>query len=162
MKVIVNRPIEIDIKTLFVKARVRYSEDSMIQEGPDDAWGEDDANQPKMPCMGWDEAIYNGRSYGESWFWCPVIELETGKIINWKQGVRASISYKVVDEFECYITDTDDKIVTRYEGYVPSFMAITDEGYGDYVYLEIDENGMIADWSFTDRDFKEIDETEEE
>ena len=156
MKVIVNRPIEIDIKTLFVKAHVRYPEDSMIQEGPDDAWGEDDANQPKMPCMSYVDYKYEG------WYWCPVIDLATGRIKNWKQGVRASISYKVVDEFECYITDADDKIVTRYEGYVPSFMAITDEGYGDYVYLEIDENGMIADWSFTDRDFKEIDETEEE
>ena len=41
-------------------------------------------------------------------------------------------------------------------------MAITDEGYGDYVYLEIDESGMIENWSFTDSDFKEIDETEEE
>lgn len=155
MKVIVNRPVELDIKTLFVKAHVRYPEDAMIQEGPDDAWGEDDANQPKMPCMSYVDCKYEG------WYWCPVIDLATGRIINWKQGVRASISYKVVDEFECYITDTDDKIVTRYEGYVPSFMAITDEGYGDYVYLEIDENGMIADWSFTDRDFKEIDETEE-
>ena len=36
MKVIVNRPVEIDVKTLFVKAHVRYPEDSMIQEGPDD------------------------------------------------------------------------------------------------------------------------------
>ena len=156
MKVIVNRPVELDIKTLFVKAHVRYPEDAMIQEGPDDAWGEDDTDQPKMPCMSYVDCTYKG------WYWCPVIDLATGRIINWKQGVRASISYKVVDEFECYITDADDKIVTRYEGYVPSFMAITDEGYGDYVYLEIDENGMIADWSFTDRDFKEIDETEEE
>ena len=158
MKVIVNRPVEIDVKHLFVKARVRYPEDSMIQEGPYDAWGEDDTDQPKIPCMSYVEC--NKRT--SSWYWCPVIDLATGRIINWKQGVRASISYKVVDGFECYITDTDDKIVTKYEGYVPSFMAITDEGYGDYVYLEIDENGMIENWSFTDRDFKEIDETEEE
>lgn len=158
MKVIVNRPVEIDIKTLFVKAHVRYPEDAMIQEGPDDAWGEDDSHQPKMPCMAYVEC--NKRTGG--WHWCPVIDLATGRIINWKQGVRASISYKVVDEFECYITDADNAIVTKYEGYVPSFMAITDEGYGDYVYLEINENGMIADWAFTDRDFKELDETEEE
>lgn len=156
MKVIVNRPVEIDIKTLFVKAHVRYPENSMIQEGPDDVWGEDDADQPKMPCMEYIDCRYKG------WYWRPVIDLATGRIINWKQGVRASISYKVVDEFECYITDADNKIVTKYEGYVPSFMAITDEGYGDYVYLEIDENGMIEDWSFTDRDFKEIDETDED
>ena len=158
MKVIVNRPVEIDVKHLFVKARVRYPEDAMLQEGPDDAWGEDDNDQPKMPCMEYIEC--NRRT--SSWHWCPVIDLATGRITNWKQGVRASISYKVVDEFECYITDSNDKIVTKYEGYVPSFMAITDEGYGDYIYLEVDENGMIENWSFTDRDFKKIDETEEE
>jgi hypothetical protein len=156
MKVIVNRPVEIDIKTLFVKAHVRYPEDAIIQEDPDDAWGADDNYQPKMPCISYVDCEYKG------WYWCPVIDLATGRIINWKQGVRASISYKVCDEFECYITDADDKIVTRYDGYVPDFMSITDVGYGDYVYLEIDGNGMIADWSFTDRDFKEIDETEEE
>lgn len=156
MKVIVNRPVELDIKTLFVKAHVRYPEDSTLRHLPEYDWIEDDADQPKMPCMSYVDCKYEG------WYWCPAIDLATGRIINWKQGVSASISYKVVDEFECYITDTDDKIVTRYEGYVPSFMSITDEGYGDYVYLDIDENGMIADWSFTDRDFKEIDETEEE
>lgn len=158
MKVIVNRPVEIDIKTLFVKARVRYPEDSMLQEGPDDAWGEDDADQPKMPCMEYIER--NKRT--SSWHWCPIIDIATGKIENWKQGVKASISYKVVDEFSCEIKDSDNAIVASYEGYVPSFMAITDEGYGDYVYLDIDENGMIDNWSFTDSDFKEIDESDED
>lgn len=161
MKVIVNRPVEIDVKHLFVKARVRYPEDSTLRQLPEYDWIEDDATHPGMPCMGWDEAIYNGRSYGESWFWCPVIELETGKIINWRQGVCASISYKVVDEFDCYITDSDDKIVARYNGYVPSFMAIDDEGYGDYVYLTINEDGYIENWSFDEYDFKKLDEAEE-
>lgn len=156
MKVIVNRPVEIDIKTLFVKAHVRYPEDSMIQEGPDDEWAEDDADQPKMPCMEYIDCRYKG------WYWRPVIDLETGRIINWKQGVRASISYKVCDEFECEVKDSNNAIVASYNGYVLNFMAITDEGYGDYIYLDIDENGMIEDWSFTDRDFKEIDETEED
>lgn len=152
MKVIVNRPIEIDIKTLFVKAHVRYPEDAMIQEGPDDAWGEDDANQPKMPCMSYVDCTYKG------WYWCPVIDLATGRIINWKQGVRASISYKVCDEFECEVKDSDNAIVASYNGYVLDFMAITDEGYGDYIYLDIDENGMIENWSFDEYDFKKLDE----
>jgi hypothetical protein len=156
MKVIVNRPVEIDIKTLFVKARVRYPEDSMIQEGPDDAWGEDDANQPKMPCMSYIEC--NRRT--SSWHWCPIIDIATGRIINWKQGVRASISYKVCDEFECEVKDSDNAIVASYNGYVLNFMAITDEGYGDYIYLDVNEDGFIENWSFTDSDFKEIDEAE--
>lgn len=154
MKVIVNRPVEIDIKTLFIKSRVRYPEDAMLQEGPDDAWAEDDPDQPKMPCMTYIEC--NRRT--SSWHWCPIIDLATGRIINWKQGVRASISYKVCDEFYCEIKDSDNAIVATYDGYVPSFMAITDEGYGDYIYLEIDENGMIENWSFDEYDFKKLDE----
>lgn len=157
MKVIVNRPVEIDVKHLFVRARVRYPEDSTLRNLPEYDWIEDDANQPKMPCM----SYLQERSRGSSWYWCPVIELETGKIINWKQGVCASISYKVVDEFDCYITDSDDKIVARYNGYVPSFMAIDDEGYGDYVYLTINEDGYIEHWSFDEYEFKKLDEAEE-
>lgn len=156
MKVIVNRPVEIDIKTIYVNAHVRYPEDSMIREDLDDAWGEDDPDKPNMPCMEYVENRYSG------WYWKPIIDIKTGKILNWKQGVKASISYKVVDEFSCEIKDSDNAIVASYEGYVPSFMAITDEGYGDYVYLEIDENGMIDNWSFTDSDFKEIDESDED
>ena len=128
----------------------------MIQEGPDDVWGEDDANQPKMPCMSYVDCKYEG------WYWCPVIDLATGRIINWKQGVRASISYKVCDEFECEVKDSDNAIVASYNGYVLDFMAITDEGYGDYIYLDIDENGMIENWSFDEYDFKKLDEYYEE
>ena len=157
MKVIVNRPVEIDVKHLFVKARVRYPEDSTLRNLPEYDWIEDDANQPKMPCMGYIEC----NRITSSWHWCPVIELETGRIINWTQGVCASISYKVCDEFECYITDSDDQIVVKYEGYVPSFMAIDDEGYGDYVYLTINEDGYIENWSFDEYDFKKLDEAEE-
>jgi hypothetical protein len=93
-----------------------------------------------------------------SWYWCPIIDIATGKIINWKQGVRASISYKVCDEFECEVKDSDNAIVASYNGYVLNFMAITDEGYGDYIYLDIDENGMIENWSFDEYDFKKLDE----
>ena len=154
MKVIVNRPVEIDIKTIHVNARVRYPEDAMIQEGPEDAWREDDADQPKMPCM---EYIEKHR-VTSSWHWRPIIDIATGQILNWRAGVRASISYKVCDEFECEVKDSDNAIVASYNGYVLNFMAITDKGYGDYIYLEIDENGMIENWSFDEYDFKKLDE----
>ena len=40
-------------------------------------------------------------------------------------------------------------------------MAIDDEGYGDYVYLTINEDGYIEHWSFDEYDFKKLDESEE-
>ena len=91
MKVIVNRPVEIDIKSIHVNARVRYPEDAMIREDLDDAWGEDDPDNPNMPCMEYVENRYSG------WHWKPIIDIKTGKILNWREGVRASISYKVCE-----------------------------------------------------------------
>lgn len=152
MKVIVNRPGEIDIKTIYVNAHVRYPEDSMIREDLDDAWGEDDPDKPNMPCMEYVENRYSG------WYWKPIIDIKTGKILNWREGVRASISYKVCDEFECTVKDASDAIVASYNGYVLNFMAITDEGYGDYIYLDVNEEGYIENWSFDEYDFKKLDE----
>lgn len=152
MKVIVNRPVEIDIKSIHVNARVRYPEDAMIKEDLDDAWCEDDPNEPNMPCMEYVENRYSG------WYWKPIIDIKTGKILNWRQGVRALISYKVCDEFECTVKDSSDAIVASYNGYVLNFMAITDEGYGDYIYLDVNEEGYIENWSFDEYDFKKLDE----
>ena len=37
--------------------------------------------------------------------------------------------------------------------YVPSILAIDDNGYGDYVIMYIDENGFIKNWKFSMDDF---------
>ena len=64
---------------------------------------------------------------------------------------NAFIHYKVCDEFYCsFITNSGERVF-EYNGYVPNFMCIGDEGYGDYIIMEInaDEQGktIIKNWT---------------
>jgi hypothetical protein len=152
MEVYISKPVKYDIKTIVVKAVVRYPEDAnFIEEKLDDQnrpynnYISDDGENPKMPFI---EVMYDV-SGNKRFYWQPTIDLENGIIINWPKGVKAHILYKVCDEFECVIYDKNDNEVLYYEDYVPDFMAIEDEGYGDYIDMVVDENGYIKDWWVT-------------
>lgn len=104
---------------------------------------EDDAFAPTMPCV---ETIKNPWTFREELAWCPIINLNNGKIMNWKEGVKASVHYKSCDENLVAIIDVDGNVVKRYEDYVPDFLCPKEAGYGDYVIMDIDENGFIQDF----------------
>lgn len=152
MEVYISKPVKYDIKTIVVKAVVRYPEDAeFIEEKLDDQnipynnYINDDEENPKMPFV---ETEYD--NYGrKKFYWQPTIDLENGRILSWPEGVKAHVFYKVCDEFECTIYDRSGNEVLNYEGYVPDFMAIEDEGYGDYIDMIVDENGYINDWWVT-------------
>ena len=152
MEVYISKPIQYDVKTIAVKAVVRYPEDAeFIEEKLDDQnrpynnYINDDEENPKMPFV---ETEYD--KYGHKrFYWQPTIDIENGLIINWPEGVKAHVFYKVCDEFECTIYDRSGNEVLYYEGYVPDFMAIEDEGYGDYIDMVVDENGYINNWWVT-------------
>ena len=62
-----------------------------------------------------------------------------------------STHFKVCDDGLYQILDKDgdviwDSIQTCHY-YVPSFLSIEDEGYGDYLYIDIDGDGNIAHWN---------------
>ena len=68
-----------------------------------------------------------------------------------------SISAKVSDRLNLTMWGYDDKPLARHQGYVPYVDCI---GGGDYLEMEIDENGQILNW---DKDcFKKIMEAIEE
>lgn len=131
--------IEVDLKTLHVRAGVRYWEDATVN-------GQEDADGTLIPCR--DDANEN---------WLPVIELETGKIRNWKKGTIADIHYKVCDDGDYYLMseDEEDSELSK-SGYVPDCLAINDNGYGDYIIMHVDSDGLIKDWKFTKEDLKEF------
>lgn len=134
MKVKVKQVVVLDATTILVNANVRYWEDGVINGVMDD----DDC--PNMPC-----AVKGDEGY----CWMPIIDIETGQIRNWREGTTAEIHYKVCDEFECRIIDEkggERCLIKDYEGYVPDFMSPKDRGYGDYIIMDIDENGYIQDW----------------
>ena len=125
---------KVEIKTLKVKAEVRYWEDAQID-------GVSDENGTLTPCKNGDN-------------WEPIIDVDTGKILNWEQGKKASIHFKVCDCCSWELNDENGEVVASLEDdYVPSSLCPKRDGYGDYIIMEIDEEGNIKGWSFDLNDF---------
>lgn len=137
MKVTITVEKEIELKTLVVKAKVRYWEDSTIN-GADDT-----ENGDLVPCK-----------VGE--LWQPIIDIDTGIIQNWQQGTTAQIHYKVCDCCGWQLLDADGKIATQQDdGYVPNTLCPKETQEGDYIVMDIDEDGKIDKWKFDIDDFQE-------
>ena len=117
---------------------VRYWEDANVN-------GEVDTDGKLIPCR-------NGNS------WEPIILLETGRIVNWKEGVTAKIHYKVCDAGMYRLLDNANSLIVQIDGYVPSIMCPEGNGYGDYVIMNIDEKGQIANWVVELNAFEQEDE----
>jgi hypothetical protein len=127
MRITVKIEAEVDIKTLHVFAFVRYWEDAEVN-------GEADNEGDFIPCK-----------RGE--MWCPVIDLDRGKIINWEQGKSADIHYKVCDAGTYELYDEMGKLFVKRENcYVPRILCPKQNGYGDYIIMKVDENGFIANF----------------
>lgn len=126
-------------KTLIVKAHIRYWEDSKFNDEYDTEDGDN------APCKVGD-------------LWCPEINVVTGVISNWDQGKTANIHYKVSDECGYELLDCNGNIISSCEdGYVPDTLCPADNGYGDYIIMNIDENGKIEGWHFNIDDFSSED-----
>lgn len=136
MKRIIKVEKEVDLKTLHVEAGVRYWEDATVN-------GVEDTEGDLIPCR-------------EGDLWKPVIDLETGRITNWKQGVTADVHYKVCDDGSYYIKDAEGNTVLSIEDdYVPSILSPGGNSYGDYIIMHIDETGLIQNWKVDLSDFED-------
>ena len=120
---------EFDAQILEVKAKVRYWTDSVI----DDV---EDVDGDRMPCR-----VGNN--------WCPEIDINTGIIKNWIQGVKAEVFYNICGAGIYRLVDVNGETVVEKDGYVPDCLAPKENGYGNYIIMDIDENGQIQDWGFT-------------
>ena len=135
MKVKIKVEKEFDIKTLEVSAHVRHWENSDINGSPDTENGD------LVPCK-------NGEN------WCPIIDIETGIITNWEQGKLAEIHYLVCDRCSWKLKDSEGNIVLEVNGeYVPDTLCPQDDGYGDYIKMHINDDGLIHKWEFDINDF---------
>jgi len=118
---------------LIVKAGVRYWEDARINDIPDE------------------EGTLVPFRWGDRWR--PVIELSSGRIIDWPVGVTADIHYKVCDDGEYWLADEHNVPLAKYgtdptdTSYVPNdILCIGDNGYGDYIIMTVGPDGIIAGW----------------
>lgn len=125
---------EFDIKYIEADFGVRYFEDATVNGV------EDNDEDIKMPCV----VENNGEKR-----WKIKVDVDNGQIVNWDKGTIAQTYYKVCDDGEYKLIDNNGNVVKEINSYVPDIFAIYDEGFGDYVYLEIDENGFIKDWFCT-------------
>ena len=98
----------------------------------------DDKDTPQMPLI--------TEHWGEK-AWHIIVNLDNGQIGNWPQGTTASIHYKSVDANVIHLLDDCLGIIKEYEGYVPNFLCPKGDGWGDYVIMDIDENGFIQDFN---------------
>jgi len=116
----------VSVKYLAARCGVRYWEDAEVN-------GVKDEDGSLIPCRDGDD-------------WCPVIDIDTGIVQGWPEGTTADIHYKVCDDGEYALRDYAGDTVKRIEGYVPKIMCPGDNGYGDYVIMQIDGSGKIHGW----------------
>lgn len=125
----------VNAKTLKVEAGVRYWEDAKVNGVPDE-----------------DGTLIPFRS-GDAW--CPLIDIDTGTVIDWPAGTTADLHYKVCDEGIYTLIGDDGAEITSKEGYVPAIMSPGGRGYGDYIIMTIGADGKIADWDADMCDFED-------
>ncbi len=117
MKATVMVQKEIDIKYLYISVPVRYDDEDIPYDFP----------------------LRNGDN------WSATVEVDTGKITEWPKGKTGSMFMKVVDGGTYILRDESKNEVARIdEDYVPN--SLIPGEYGDYIHLEIDENGVITNW----------------
>lgn len=143
MKTTITIEKEIEVKTLSVHAGVRYWEDATVN-------GIEDTEGNLIPCR-------------EGDYWCPDIDIDTGKILNWKIGTTAEIHYKICDDGSYYLKDENGKIIMSIENdYVPYILCPKELGYGDYIIMDVEADGQIKDWNPDLDGFEVKQETEQE
>ena len=79
--------------------------------------------------------------------WLIHIDLATGAIRDWPKGTTASVHYKVCDDGIYALLDgAGGVVIERDDIYVPSMLSPKESGYGDYVIMDIDSDGVIEGW----------------
>ena len=121
---------EYNVTTLLVSAERRYPEDATVN-------GIEDEAGDLMPCMNGD-------------LWEPIINFDTGQIMNWTKGTVADVHYKVCDAGSYTLVDEHgNNVHTAGDCYVPRCLSPKENGHGDYIIMHIDADGFIKGWSPT-------------
>lgn len=142
---------EQDAKYLKATMGVRYWVDCDYSDDNGKTWNlnfedtdeESERIMKLTPCV-----VRKDIGYKESNYWEIIIDLDEGKVLNWKDGFCLYTSYKVCDDGEYVFLDKDMNEVVNItkeykQYYVPDFLSIEDSGYGDYVNININGDGSI-------------------
>lgn len=119
MKATVTKKVEVEIKKIRIRVEPRYVGD-----------GEDDDMPTDFPLL-------------QDGTWSAMVDVDTGAIDQWPIGDSRTMHIKVCDAGSYALYDATGSEVAAFDGYVPD---IVPGSYGDYIELEIDENGVITNW----------------
>lgn len=134
MKLIVKRPVEIEVSHILIAVAVRYEEEDIPNDFP----------------------LRDGD------IWRAKVEIDTGKIEGWPQGKTGDMHMKVCDEGTYTLLSPAGNEIAKLENeYVPNDVVPGEDG--DYIELKIDENGVITNWpkKLTSEDFDVFFDNEE-
>ena len=145
---------EMDVRYLQALMGVRYYSDCKYSLDNGNTWKDDlgDTEEDEEKVKGLLPGITTDDiGYGENTYWKVIIDLEDGKVLNWNDRLTLSTHFKVCDDGEYkFLDDNMDEIVNLNKSYgqcyVPEFMSIDDEGFGDYVHLTIHPDGTIENY----------------
>ena len=149
--------IQAEVKYLKVDAGVRYWEDSIINGVEDiDFMKTDGVGEPLMPCAVKVKNAPEMHICSDHYRWQPIIELATGKIMNWEIGNTADVHYKVCDAGKYHLLDEESRAIISVSSYVPGILCPKDDGFGDYIIMDIDADGIIKNWECDEDDLESL------
>jgi len=117
MKAIMLKPVEVEVSHVRVVLPVRYEDEDIPYDFPNRT--------------------------GDKWE--ATIEIDSGKVIDWKgDSADYAMEMKVADEGCYYLLSPDGSLISsKVADYVPN--NLIPGSYGDYVELKI-SNGVITNW----------------
>ena len=153
MKATIKIKKEVDVRYLKVDAEVQNWEDSDVDGTPDVDLFECKGNGiPRMPFAVKVKEKPKLNLYSDHWRWQPTIDVEKGCIVDWPKGTTASVHYKICDDGIYALLDPLKNVIVSVDSYVPDCIG----EYGDYIVMNIDEDGNIENFNFTADDVDEI------
>ena len=163
MKVNSKATKEFDIDKVICDIDVRYYVDCSFSKDNGETWEKDfedddksdDYVKSQLPCM--KEVTYKKRGIWSGiettqtrQDWCPVIDVNEGKILDWTPGFCLNTGFKVCDQgVYVYSNQDESQQIVSYdcdEYYVPRWLDEVGDGYGDYLQITINGDGTIKDW----------------
>jgi hypothetical protein len=163
MKVNCKATKEFDIDKVICDIDVRYYVDCSFSKDNGETWENDFEDDDKsdeyvksqLPCM--KEVTYTKRGIWSGiettqtrQDWCPVIDVNEGKILDWTPGFCLNTGFKVCDQGVYVYSNQDEsqQIVSTDcdEYYVPNWLDDVGDGYGDYLQITVNGDGTIKDW----------------
>lgn len=163
MKVNGKTTNEFDIDKVICDIDVRYYVDCSFSKDNGKTWEKDfedddkfdDYVKSQLPCMKevnfTKKNIWSGKETQETRKdWCPVIDVNEGKILNWTPGFCLNTGFKVCDQGVYVYSNQDEsqQVVSTDcdEYYVPNWLDDEGDSYGDYLQITINGDGTIKDW----------------